>query len=58
MTEQEAHRILLHSTAEAFRIYHLIEDQRLADRQYQLALQLENLLNESRYPFKEDEACS
>jgi hypothetical protein len=45
MTEKEAHKLLLTMTAEAYRIYHLIEDQQLADRQYQLALRLEKFLD-------------
>jgi hypothetical protein len=46
MTEKETHELLLKSTAEAYRIYHLIEDKMLADRQYQLAMHLEKLLDE------------
>jgi hypothetical protein len=45
MAEKEAHKLLLMATAEAYRIYRLIEDPQLADRQYQLALRLEKLLD-------------
>lgn len=54
MTKKEIHSELIHCTAQAFRIYHMLNDVEIDVLQYQLAERMNRLLNKIRNDIKKE----